>query len=55
MKLLLWFVNWIYKDGAIACLCKDIAKDSFGKSVYFALRYEKIEPWMWNFPQAFWS
>jgi len=41
------------QDRAVACFCKDIAKDFICKIVYFAFRYKKIEPWVWNFPQAF--
>ena len=54
MKKLLWFINRVDEDGAIACIRKDIAKDFLSKTVDFTSGDEKIEPWMWNFPQAFW-
>ena len=54
-QLLLWFVNWVDKNGAIAGVFKNFSKNFFSKIVYLAFGNQKIEPWVWNLPQAFWT
>lgn len=54
-QLLLWFVDWVYKYGAIAGVFKNFSKNFFSKIVYLAFGDQEIEPWVRNLPQAFWT
>lgn len=52
MELVPGLVYWVNEYRTIVGVCKDVAKHFFGKVMNFALRNEKIKPWVRNLPQA---
>lgn len=50
---LLGFVEWVQEDGAVVAVRENLAEDLCCEISDPGSWYEKVEPWVWDFPQAF--
>ncbi|RWV85650.1 hypothetical protein GW17_00052543 [Ensete ventricosum] len=50
---LLGFAKWVQEDGTVVAVCENFAEDLFREVFDPGSGYEKVQPWMRNFPQAF--
>lgn len=46
-------MKWVQEDGTVVAVCENFAEDLFCEVFDPGSGYEKVQPWMRNFPQAF--